>query len=155
MEYAPGSGIPAVLILKADQLYAAALRQLAQRAFLRVRVTTVASVKEASLALAAQVFDVFVADADSSLEGDVLDLLLRYADRSPRAHHMLVLTAPREYRVLATLRALRVGGVFDSFGEAPERFILALQTVASGGYYWSATMREDPQSASAASPELS
>lgn len=130
-----------VLILKADRLYAEALRQQTLRVFPRARVPIALTVEAAKTALAAGEVDVFVTGVGASFESDVLDLLGGFtrqsSDHIPR---VLVVTVRREFRVLATLRTLGVDGVFDSATESPDAFITALKTITTGKRYWSQTI---------------
>lgn len=131
------SAVRAVLILKADRLYADALRHLALRAFPQARIRLADSVAGASTALAAEAVELLVTGVGPSLGGDVLDFLADCAGKIARARRVLVVTTHHEPRVLTALRSLPIHGVFDSATELPEQFLTAIQTVAHGEYYWS------------------
>lgn len=141
MEPATTPGICSVLILKADRLYADALRQQALQVFPQSNATIAVSLDAAQALLSAGQVDVLVTGVGTSMEADVLDLLARSMSQpSRRARHVLVVTNRREYRVLVALRALAVDGVFDSAAEPPEQFANALRVVGEGGRYWSQSM---------------
>ena len=139
------TGDRSVLILKTDRLYAEILRQYAARAFAGGETCIATNTDEASRLLAAKPRDIFVTDATTSLEGDVLDLLTRCASAGARRTRVLIVTSSCEVRVLGALRALDVGGVFDSTTERPEQLVAALSTVADGGRYWSPSILQHMQ----------
>jgi DNA-binding NarL/FixJ family response regulator len=127
--------IRCVVILKADRLYAEALRQYTLHVFPAARVLVAWSVESARTLLTTESVDLFVTGVGASLESDVLDLLAQRNGRS--AQHVLVVTARREYRVLAALRGLAIDGVFDSATERPGEFVTALRAISTGGRHWS------------------
>ena len=127
MEATPNPQIRCVLILKADRIYAEALRQYTLHVFPGARVLVAWSVAAARTILAAEPVDFFVTGAGATLESDVLDLLAQRASKPLRVQHVLVVTVRREYRVLAALRGLAIDGVFDSASELPGAFVTALR----------------------------
>ena len=129
--------IRCVLILKADRLYAEALRQYTLHVFPAARVLVAWSVESAKTILMSEDVDLFVTGVGASLESDVLDLLAQRKGEACRAQHVLVVTVRREYRVLAALRGLAGDGVFDSSSERPGEFVTALRAISTGGRYWS------------------
>ncbi|MSU60246.1 MAG: response regulator transcription factor [Pedosphaera sp.] len=126
-----------VLILKADRLYAEMLRQHIHHEFPAARITIVASVEAAARVLAAGPNDFLITGLGAPVDGDVLDLLVQHRQRRTGTRRVFVVTARREYRVLAALKSLSIEGVFDSAAEPPVRLAAALQVVARGALYWS------------------
>src|SRR6187402_860322 len=119
MEATPNPQIRCVLILKADRIYAEALRQYTLHVFPSARVFVAWSVAAARTILSTEPIDFFVTGAGATLESDVLDLLAQQSTKPLRVQHVLVVTVRREYRVLAALRGLAIDGVFDSASERP------------------------------------
>ncbi len=136
------SPVCTVLIFKADRLYAEFLREHTLRAFPRAHVTFATSVADTRALLAKGPIDLLVTDLGTSPEGDVCDLLVHRPKIAERARRVFVITAQREYRELAALRALAVDGVFDSGTEAQEQLVPALRAVANGVRYWSPSVVE-------------
>ena len=133
----PVAHVRCVLILKADRIYAEALRQYTLHVFPAARVLVAWSVESARAILATEPVDFFVTGVGATLESDVLDLLAQRPSKPLRVQHVLVVTVRREYRVLAALRGLAIDGVFDSASERPGEFVTALRTISGGGRYWS------------------
>ena len=130
------STLRCILILKADRIYAEALRQYTLHVFPAARVLVAWSVESARTLLTTEPVDLLVTGVGPSLESDVLDLIAQQTKReTPR--RVLVVTVRREYRVLAALRGLAIDGVFDSATERPSEFVTALQSIARGERYWS------------------
>lgn len=126
-----------VLILKADRLYAEALRQYTLHVFPAARVLVAWSVASAKTILGTEPVDFFVTGFGATLDSDVLDLLAERSSQPCRTQRVLVVTVRREYRVLAALRGLAIDGVFDSASERPGEFVTALRAIAKGERYWS------------------
>ena len=131
--------VRSVLILKADKLYAHALRQLILSALPKATVRIATSVADGSLALAAAPVDLLLTGLGPSLAGDALDLLSTHCRPGSRLKRAFVVTANREPRQLEMLRKLAIHGVFDSMNESAEQLVAAVQVVATGGSYWSQT----------------
>lgn len=129
--------IDSVLILKADRIYAEALRQYTLHVFPSARVQVAWCIESARKILAEEKVDIFVTGVCASLESDVLDLLAQRPVPHPRNQRVLVVTIRREYRILSALRGLAIDGVFDSSSEPPVDFGKALQAIAQGNRYWS------------------
>jgi DNA-binding NarL/FixJ family response regulator len=143
-----------VLILKADRLYAEALRQYTLHVFPAAIVHVAWSVESARSILATESVDIFVTGVGASLESDVLDLLAERSIPPPRDQRVLVVTVRREYHVLAALRGLAIDGVFDSATEPPAEFVNALKTISSGERYWSQSVIEHMYRVGSASTAL-
>lgn len=126
-----------VLILKADRIYAATLRQFAERALAPVQVTIAGSVAAASEILRKEVIDLFVTGLGDALEGDALDLIAECKRAPFRARKILVVTMRRDFRALAVLQSLAIDGILDSAVDPPSALMNAMQTVAGGSRYWS------------------
>ncbi len=127
-----------ILILKADRLYAEALRQHTSHIFPQARVLTAVTVDEAQTILSRGGTDLFVTGVGASLESDVLELLgALIGNPAARGPRVLVVTVRLEYRVLAALRSLAVEGAFDSAAGSTDEFSTALLAVADGRRYWS------------------
>ena len=125
-----------ILILKADRLCGDALRHSAHLVFPRATVVTASRLAEARAALSAEVFDLLITGV-VLLDGDVLELLAACTDGLRRVRRVLVVTGRRDPRVLGSLRALPIAGVFDPLSEGLEALGEALTTVATGRVYWS------------------
>src|SRR5690606_16852777 len=143
-----------VVILKADRIYAEALRQYTLHVFPSARVLVAWSVDAARTLLAAEPVDIFVTGVGASHDSDVLDLIAKGNSRASRPGRVLVVTVRREYRVLAALRGLAIDGVFDSATERPGEFVTALQAVATGGRYWSQSVLDHMHRVGSASTAL-
>jgi DNA-binding NarL/FixJ family response regulator len=143
-----------VLILKADRLYAEALRQYTLHVFPAARVLVAWSVESARTILISEPVDVFVTGFGATLESDVLDLLAQRCGPSPRTRRVLVVTVRREYRVLAALRGLAIDGVFDSATERPGEYVTALRAISTGGRYWSQSVLDHMHRVGSASNAL-
>lgn len=150
----PTSQTRCVLILKADRLYAEALRQYTLHVFPAARVLVAWSVESARTILSTEPVDFFVTGAGATLESDVLDLLAQRSTKAGQVQHVLVVTVRREYRVLAALRGLAIDGVFDSASEAPGEFVTALRAIAGGGRYWSQSVLDHMQRIGSSSTAL-
>jgi len=154
MEPAKQFNTRTVLILKGDRLYAESLKQHIIRCFPRVHVRLTSTVAEADKALTAEPVDLLVTGVGISLDGDVFELLAERVLPRRRAQRMLVVTCRREYRLLTALRAFTIDGLFDTNGEEPERFIVALRAVSEGIRYWSPSMLEHMQRIGSSSNSL-
>src|SRR5687767_2107119 len=143
-----------VLILKADRLYAEALRQYTLHVFPAARVLVAWSVESARTLLITESVDLFVTGVGATLVSDVLDLLAQQATRSSRVQRVLVVSVRREYRVLAALRGLAIDGVFDSATERPGEFVTALRAISKGERYWSQSVLDHMHRVGSASTAL-
>lgn len=132
----PAPGLQ-VLILKADRLYAEALRRRTADAVPTARVTIATSVPDARTTLTSGKADLFISGLGDAQEGDVLELIAHCARLRGRTTRILVVALRWEYRTLAALRTLPVDGVFDALGESPEAFGAAVVATAQGARYWS------------------
>lgn len=143
------------LILKADRLYAEALRQHTLQLFPAASVSVALSVAQARQILAETPVSVFITGVGASLESDVLDLVSTfYGPGRPRGPRVLVVTVRLEYRVLAALRSLGVEGAFDSANGTSGEFAIALQTVYDGKRYWSQSILDHMHRVGSASNAL-
>jgi DNA-binding NarL/FixJ family response regulator len=149
MKYCPNPDVRAVLIVKADRIYAEALRQFARRIFPLARIRLESSIGRAGAALAVEPVELLVTGIGVSLGGDAIDFLSRCTGRQARARHVLVVTTHHEIRLLSSLRTLPIRGAFDSVAEPPGQFIVALQRVARGEHYWSRSILDRIRSDSA------
>lgn len=129
--------VQSVLIVKADQLYAEALRDLVLGVFPSAVVKLAHTIESASRAFADEVFDLLVTGLGPSLGGDMLDFILDCTDRPRHRPRVLVVTTHREPRVVSALRTLPIQGVFDATTDQRDKFRQAVVTVAGGGRYWS------------------
>jgi DNA-binding NarL/FixJ family response regulator len=145
-----------ILILKADRLYAEALRQYTLHVLPAARVLVAWSVESARTLLATEPVDLFVTGVGATLESDVLDLLAQPPSHgSTRGRRrVLVVTVRREYRILAALRGLAIDGMFDSATERPGEFVTALRAIAKGERYWSKSVLDHMQRVGASSNAL-
>lgn len=134
------SPINSVLIVKADRLYANALRQLTLQIFPSASIRLAASLGDASIALATESVDLLVTGVGTSLGGDALDFISTCTGPISRTRYVLVVTTHHNLRLLGVLRTLSVRGAFDSAAEPPERFLAALESVANGDFYWSRSL---------------
>jgi DNA-binding NarL/FixJ family response regulator len=154
MESSESPQVRCVLILKADRLYAEALKQYTLHVFPRARVLVACSVDSARAVLASESVDLFVTGVGSSLDSDVLDLLAQRSSGLLHANRVLVVTVRREYRVLTALRGIAVDGVFDSANERPAEYGNALRTISTGGRYWSKSVVDHMHQVGSASAAL-
>ena len=125
-----------LLIVKADRLYAEILAQQVTEFFRCMDVMIVSRINEARVALASGRFDLILTGV-TLLDGDMLDLLSTLAAPTRRVHRVLVVTERKDLRVLETLRALPVDGVFDPSSEGLDAFERAVRAIAGGLSYWS------------------
>ena len=149
MESFPCPEIRTILIVKADRLYAEALRQLALVVFPSAHIRLAWSIASAEAALAAEPVELLVTGIGASLVGDALDFLARYLAQSAGTKRVLVVTTHRDVHLLSALRSLPIHGVFDSAVEHPEQFLLAIQAVAQRDQYWSRSILDRIRSDSA------
>jgi DNA-binding NarL/FixJ family response regulator len=143
-----------ILILREDRLYADALGHSALIVFPTAQVTVATSVQSAVAILTHGSFDLLITGLGVSIGGDVLELLMWWVNRRPNAQRVLVVTAERQYRILDALRRMAIAGVFDSKHEPPDGLAAALQTVATGGRYWSRSLLDCMSQAKVASTPL-
>jgi DNA-binding NarL/FixJ family response regulator len=136
----PATEARSVLILEADRLCAEALRNLTLTALPRANVTPAHSIEQAEAMLAAQPRDLLVTGTGASLAGDMLDFLARHTGDGRRIRQALVVTSHLEQRTISALRAMAVHGVFDSTSDRPDDYVRAVQAVAGGRRYWSASI---------------
>jgi DNA-binding NarL/FixJ family response regulator len=126
-----------VLILKADRIYAAILRQYAERALSPAHVTIAGTVATASGILRRDTIDLFVTGLGDTPEGDALDLIAACKRKPFRARKVLVVTMRRDFRARAVLYSLPIDGILDSAVDPPSALQHALEAVAGGSRYWS------------------
>ena len=141
MTSTPVSGIRHILILKADRFRCDALRHSAQIVFPGSVVAIANRMVEARAALSADVFDLLVTGV-VLLDGDVLDLVAACTEGLRRARRVLIVTGRTDSRVLGSLRVLPIDGVFDPLSEGMDAFEVALNAIAAGRTYWSASVLE-------------
>lgn len=132
----PAPGLK-VLILKADRLYAEALRRRTAEVLPAARVSLATTTDAARAALAADEVDLFISGLGDAPEGDVLELIAHCSRQGAGVTRILVVALRWEYRTLAALRSLPVDGVFDALGEPPDAFGGAVTAIANGVRYWS------------------
>ena len=154
MEFTPTPHVPAVLILKADRLYARSIQQAVQTVLPEARVVLATCIDSAAASLGAQSFDLIVTGLEPGLKGDVLDFVSARSRSAARTERTLVVSAEFEQRVVVALRTLAVTGVFDTATELPGSFLQALEAVMSGQRYWSASVLERMRNEYAASSSL-
>ncbi len=142
-----------VLILKADRLYADALRQHALQVFPSAQISVVLTMTDARRELAAGGYDLLITGIGTSLESDVLEVLAD-CNRASQGPKILVVTVRLEYRVLAALRSLAVEGAFDSANGTAEELTIALKNVSAGRRYWSQTIIDHMHRVGSASDAL-
>ena len=128
--------------MEADRLYAEMLRQYVLRVCPEAQISCVSTVVAAQRILDETQTELFVTGIESSLHGDVVDILIRRAAHLPSSCRVLVVTGSREFRILSALRTLSVEGVFDSNTEAPEQLVEVVRAVIVGLRYWSPTVIE-------------
>jgi DNA-binding NarL/FixJ family response regulator len=125
-----------VLILKADLVCGAALRDMAERVFPKAAVLLVSRIERAQAILEAMPFDLLVTGLDLP-DGDALDFIFVAVKTLRRAARVLVVSQHHEQFVLETLARWHVEGVFDPASEGPHDLEKALRTLAAGHSYWS------------------
>jgi DNA-binding NarL/FixJ family response regulator len=154
MDSPDSTAVRCILILKADRIYAEALKQYTLHVFPRARVLLACSIEAAHAILKSESIDIFVTGVGASMDSDVLDLLAKRSTGGIRARRVLVVTVRREYRVLAALRGISVDGVFDSAAERPSEYVNALRAIAKGGRYWSQSVLDHMHRVGSASTAL-
>lgn len=136
-----------VLIVKADRLCAEALRTSTLAEWPRARVVVAHSLEAAFRALAEDDFDLVITGVGSALKGDALEFISCCLGGAEQGTKTLVVSTHLEERILVTLRALGVAGVFDSAHEEPQNLRTALRAVWVSGCYWSDSAVERLRSA--------
>ncbi|MBM3843354.1 MAG: response regulator transcription factor [Verrucomicrobia bacterium] len=145
---------PTVIILKADQLYAATLRAHVEAVLPGARITVAPHVAAARALLDRAPVDLLLGSLGEGPEGDALDLLAQSTRAPRRARRVLVVTLRCAYRTLSALRTLAVEGVFDAATEEPGAFRLALKRVLAGQRSWSPSVQGQLRQISAAPTAL-
>lgn len=128
------SDVRSILIVKADRIYAEALRLFIRKAFPQAKIRIECSLELAAVALAKEPVELLVTGIGASLGGDAIDFLSTCTGRDSRARQVLVVTTHHEVRLLTALRTLPIRGVFDSTEESPDQLTAALQLVARGDF---------------------
>lgn len=145
---------PTVIILKADQLYAATLRAHVEAVLPGARITVAPHVTAARALLDRAPVDLLLGSLGEGPEGDALDLLAQSTRAPRRARRVLVVTLRCAYRTLSALRTLAVEGVFDAATEEPGAFRPALERVLTGQRSWSPSVQGQLRQISAAPTAL-
>ena len=130
---------PIVLILKAELFAATALSQQVLSLHPEAECVIVHRVDEARAILAEGRVVLFLTGIGLP-DGDVLDLLLACTDQPCTGRATLVITRHRETRLLASLRSMGVGGVFDATTEPLGKIADVVQILQAGGSYWSRSL---------------
>jgi DNA-binding NarL/FixJ family response regulator len=137
MKFSPNFETHSVLIYIVDRLAAEMTRNLAREAFPHATIQVANSVAIATHALQRPRIDLLITSVGSSIDEDILALILNCGGPSPKTRRVLVVTTFRDDHTLAILRDLHVLGVFDSASEEPRQLVSALQKVAAGSHHWS------------------
>ena len=145
---------PTVVILKADQLYAASLRAHVEAVLPGARITVASTVAAARALLDRAPVDLLLGSLGEGPEGDALDLLAQSTRAPRRARRVLVVALRCTYRTLSALRTLAVEGVFDAVTEDPEAFRPTLERVLAGQRSWSPSVQGELRQISAAPTAL-
>lgn len=130
-----------VLILKADRVYAEALRRAVKRVVPAAAIRTVHTIQDAAAALAEAPVDLLLTGVGMP-DGGILDFLSVYLVEPRRVSRVLVVTARRDQRIMAGLNGLPIQGVFDPWTEDQQRLRVALRAVVAGAGYWSPSVLE-------------
>jgi two-component system nitrate/nitrite response regulator NarL len=146
----PGSEVREILILKADRLCANILHQTALIVFPSAVARVATSIAEVISALESRTVDLLLTGV-GLVDGDTLDLLAE-SEAERKFRRALVVTGRREQRVLVTLRALPISGVFDPMSEDMVQLEAAIRTVGGGGRYWSPSVQARLTSKNSSSP---
>jgi DNA-binding NarL/FixJ family response regulator len=145
---------PTVVILKADQLYAATLRAHVEAVLPGARITVAPDVAAARTLLERAPVDLLLGSLGEGPEGDALDLLAQSTRAPRRARRVLVVALRCTYRTLSALRTLAVEGVFDAVTEEPGAFRPVLERVLAGQRSWSPSVQGQLRQISAAPTAL-
>ncbi len=145
---------PTVVILKADQLYAATLRAHVDAVLPGARITVAPTVAAARTLLERAPVDLLLGSLGEGPEGDALDLLAQSTRAPRRARRVMVVALRCPYRTLSALRTLAVEGEFDAVTEESEAFRPALERVLAGQRSWSASVQGELRQISAAPTAL-
>lgn len=135
---APVADIRTVLILKADKFYAHSLYRVVQSIVPAAIVKIGSRATDALQGNVPTPFDLLITGVTLE-DGDVLDFLTGCRCEK-QFRRILVVTGRQEQRVLASLRSLRINGVFDSTNEEPQQLEAVLRAVIDGGFYWSKSL---------------
>ncbi len=125
-----------VLILPAALLSVDPLRRHVEEVHPGALCLIATDVGDASFIIQSECIDLFLVETDIP-DGDTLDLLFHTAQAPRRVGGTLVLTGRNAARILVSLRALRIEGVFDSATETPAHLERALRMVETGRLAWS------------------
>lgn len=131
----------AILIAKADRLYAELIARMCRLRFQTAEIAVVTTIGGAQKYFLEAVADLFVTGVGFD-DGDVLDLLATCTQEPRRAGHVLVVTRRADQRTLAGLHGLAVDGVFDCGSESVPQLEHALDAVSLGRGYLSPTTVE-------------
>jgi len=137
----PLSAIKRILILKSDCLYGETLQRATERIWPSAKILLVNRLNDA-VAAAKSVQIHLLLTGVGMLDGDALDFLATITQKPAQIDRVLVITGRRDQRVLASLQALPIDGVFDSTSEGLDRFDIAVRSVAAGRLYWSPSVVE-------------
>lgn len=135
-EESPGQRI---LILKADQFYADALKRAIFRTFPKANVTITNRAADARERLSSSFFDLFLTGICLP-DGDAFDAMATCTRERPRRTRVFVVTGRREEQILTALCLANVDGVFDTVEERPENFDNMLRQVGAGVRVWSQSL---------------
>jgi DNA-binding NarL/FixJ family response regulator len=125
-----------VLILHVDVFSAESLRRYVLALYPGATCTLAASAEDAEGVLKGSTIDLFIATADL-IDDDVLDLLLLCRHRGYAPRRTLVTVKCPSARVLISLRAMEVNGIFDAGRESSARMAYALEVIGEGRGYQS------------------
>ena len=93
--------------------------------------TLVQQIAQADDALEHGKVDLFVTGVEA-VDGDTLDLVSRFARHAHGTGATLVITRRAAPRLLAALRGMSVGGVFDASNDEPDNFMTAMRESTNG-----------------------
>lgn len=130
-----------VLILEPDRLRAATIYGALDAAFPSAVVRMTTDPQCAAAKLTESSTGLFVV-AVRGFDLDVITLLTLVGERKPKTTTVLVVTNEVNVKLLRTLLHIPVGGVFDCFDGDIRELEFACRVVASGGSYWSRSVRE-------------
>jgi DNA-binding NarL/FixJ family response regulator len=130
-----------ILILKADRVYADALRRVVRRVVNGARIRCCDRIADASAMLAKRPVDLLIAGIGFR-DGDALDMLPRWTGAAGDVRKTLIVTTRKEPRLLFALSALAVEGAFDPAEENAEQLDHAVRSVMDGVRSWSRSVLE-------------
>jgi DNA-binding NarL/FixJ family response regulator len=141
----PSSTMPhTVLIVEANRLCGEMNRRTAQLALPHANIIVLHRIIDADLTLSRDKVDLLLISTEVH-DADVIDYLFKWLAEPKYSLPTLVITARHDERLVNALNSLPLVGVFDPHSEGADELARAIELIASGGRYWSATSMKHMQ----------